>query len=64
MRRFAGRLGDNVGGSRIRGRVDRLRGVVVVVGGMVVGGKKIVKIEKRRKGIELGRIYQVGKGIG
>ena len=49
-------MGDSVGGSRIRGRVGRLRGVV---GGMV-GWRKIVKIGKRRrKGIELGRIYRV-----
>jgi hypothetical protein len=31
----------------------------------MVGWRKIVKIGKRRrKGIELGRIYHVGKGIG
>ena len=56
MRLFAGRLGDSVGGSRIRGRVGRLRGVV----GRMVGRRRFGKNGKRRrKGIELGRIYRV-----
>jgi hypothetical protein len=55
-------LGDSVGGSRIRGRMGRLR--VVVVGGKV-GGRRMGKNEKRmRRGIGMGRIYQVRKGIG
>jgi len=40
--------------------VGRPRGFV----GGIVGGRRIGKNGKRRRGIGLGRIYQVGKGIG
>ena len=67
MRLSAGWLGDSVGGSRIcghGGHGGHLKRGGVVVGGKV-GGRRIGKNEMRmRRGIGMGRIYRVGKGIG